>query len=287
MPRSNRAAWPHSIKRMPSPASLPSAAALHRVTLHGPADAARTVLLVHGFGTDQTIWHDLLPLLDPALRVITYDQAGCGQCDPSVFVQHHYLNLHGFAKDLATLAQSLDLRDAILVGHSFGAMVGVLAALQVPACFSRLALIGASPRYLDDGDYHGGFQEQDIDQVYRMAMANYSGWADAYAPVAVGQANGPDLAARFARSLKAIPPERALTILCAILQSDHRQALPLLNHPVRILQTQRDSLVPLPVAQYMARALPHAELRMLDAEGHLPHLTAPDQVAAALREFLR
>ena len=130
------------------------------------------------------------------------------------------------------------------------------------------------------------FRSQDIDQVYRMAMANYSGWADAYAPVAVGQANGPDLAARFARSLKAIPPERALTILCAILQSDHRQALPLLNHPVRILQTQRDSLVPLPVAQYMARALPHAELRMLDADGHLPHLTAPDQVAAALREFL-
>lgn len=264
-----------------------SALALHRVTVHGPADAPRTLLLVHGFGTDQTVWHDLLPRLDPALRVITYDQAGCGQCDPAVFVQHQYLNLHGFADDLVALAQHLDLHDAILVGHSFGAMVGVLAALQAPERFSRLALIGASPRYLDDGDYHGGFREQDIDQVYRVAMANYSGWADAFAPAAVGEANGPDLAERFARSLKAIPPERALTLLCAILQSDHRQALPRLNQPVLLLQTQRDSFVPQTVAQYMARTLPRAELRLLDAEGHLPHFTAPAEVAETLRPFLQ
>jgi len=272
---------------MPLPDPTSSPAAQHRVTVHGPADAARTLLLVHGFGTDQTVWNDLLPRLDPALRVITYDQAGCGQCDPSLFVQHRYLNLHGFAHDLAALARDLDLRDAILVGHSFGAMVGVLAALEVPDCFSRLALIGASPRYLDDGDYRGGFQEEDIEQVYRVAMANYSGWADTFAPVAVGDANGPDLAEHFARSLKAIPPERALTILCAILQSDHRQALPKLNHPVLLLQTQRDSFVPLAVAQYMADHLPQAELRLLDAQGHLPHLTSPAQVADALHPFLQ
>jgi len=271
---------------MVSPDPAPTPAALHHVTVHGPADAPRTLLLVHGFGTDQTVWHDLLPLLDPALRVITYDQAGCGRCEPSVFVQHRYLNLHGFANDLVALAQCLDLRDAILVGHSFGAMVGVLAALQAPERFSRLALIGASPRYLDDGDYHGGFREEDIEQVYRVAMANYSGWTEAFAPVAVGQAAGPGLAEHFAHSLQTIPPERALTLLCAILQSDHRPALPRLNQPVLLLQTQRDSFVPLAVAQYMARTLPRAELRLLDAEGHLPHLTAPAQVAAELRAFL-
>ena len=272
---------------MPAPAEpSPSPLTRHHVTVHGPADAARTVLLVHGFGTDQTVWHGLLPQLDPALRVITYDQAGCGQCDPSVFVQHRYLNLHGFARDLSALAQSLDLHDAALVGHSFGAMVGVLAALEAPDRFSRLALIGASPRYLDDGNYHGGFKEEDIEQVYRVAMANYSGWTEAFAPMAVGPVNGPGLAEHFARSLQAIPPERALTVLCAILQSDHRQALPRLNQPVLLLQTQRDSFVPLAVAEYMARTLPHAELRLLDAQGHLPHLTAPAQVAEALRSFL-
>jgi pimeloyl-ACP methyl ester carboxylesterase len=54
-------------------------------------------------------------------------------------------------------------------------------------------------------------------------------------------------------------------MLCAILQSDHRQALPRLQQPV-LLQTQRDSFVPL-TAEYMVRTLPHAELRMLDAQG--------------------
>jgi sigma-B regulation protein RsbQ len=56
-------------------------------------------------------------------------------------------------------------------------------------------------------------------------------------------------------------------MLCAILQSDHRQALPRLQQPVLLLQTQRDSFVPLTVAEYMVRTLPHAELRMLDAQG--------------------
>jgi sigma-B regulation protein RsbQ len=55
---------------------------------------------------------------------------------------------------------------------------------------------------------------------------------------------------------------------------------------VLLLQTQRDSFVPLTVAEYMVRTLPHAELRMLDAQGHLPHLSAPAQVAEALRPFL-
>lgn len=263
-----------------------SVAARHRVTTHGPADAARTLLLVHGFGTDQSVWDGLLPLLDPRDRVITYDQAGCGNCDPALFVQHHYLNLHGFAQDLAALARALGLRDAVLVGHSFGAMVGVLATLEAPECFSRLTLIGASPRYLDDGDYQGGFKEEDIRRVYQSALANYREWADAFAPMAMGQADRPDLAQRFAESLKRIPPERALTILCAILQSDHRQALPRLQHPVQLLQTSRDSFVPQPVAEYMARTLPQATLRMLDADGHLPHVTAPQQVAAALHGFL-
>lgn len=268
------------------PVSLPPPLTRHHVTVHGPAHAERTVLLVHGFGTDQTVWQGLLPLLDPSLRVITYDQAGCGRCDPAVFVQHRYLNLHGFAQDLATLAESLDLQDAMLVGHSFGAMVGVLAAVEMPERFSRLALIGASPRYVDEGDYHGGFKEEDIEQVYRVAMANYNGWTQAFAPMAVDPANGASLAEHFAHSLQSIPPERALTMLCAILQSDHRQALPRLQQPVLLLQTQRDSFVPLTVAEYMVRTLPHAELRMLDAQGHLPHLSAPAQVAEALRPFL-
>ena len=60
------------------------------------------------------------------------------------------------------ISRELDLRDVVFVGHSVSAMIGILAAGAEPDRFGTLVLIGPSPRYVDDGDYHGGFSEADI-----------------------------------------------------------------------------------------------------------------------------
>ena len=57
------------------------------------------------------------------------------------------------------IGQALELRNAVYVGHSVSAMIGVLAALQAPQMFECLVLVGPSPRYIDDEDYVGGFSE--------------------------------------------------------------------------------------------------------------------------------
>jgi sigma-B regulation protein RsbQ len=65
----------------------------------------------------------------------------------------------------------------VLVGHSVSGMVSLLAALVDPKLFSRLIFIGASPRYLNDKDYVGGFEPSDLDALYAAMSSNYYAWA--------------------------------------------------------------------------------------------------------------
>ncbi|MEQ8235025.1 MAG: alpha/beta hydrolase [Gammaproteobacteria bacterium] len=258
----------------------------HNVHVIGRAEAPATLVFVHGFGTDQRAWEAIVPTFADDYRIVLLDNAGAGGADPAAFQQSRYLNLHGYASDLLEVCAALDVHDAILVGHSVGAMIGVLAALAEPQRFARLVLIGASPRYLDDGAYRGGFSEDDLNGLYTAIDADYEGWADAFAPLAMGNPSQPALAEHFAAALKAVPQDHAYTTLCAIFQSDHRAEVARLTQPVLIVQSRDDVAVPQAVAEYLAAHIPDSRLVTIDASGHLPHLSAPGAVVAAIRPFL-
>lgn len=258
----------------------------NHVTVTGKLDASRSIVFVHGFGNDQTAWTQVAASFLPDYRIILLDNTGAGQSDPAAFVQSQYLNLRAYSADLVEVCQALHLQDAILVGHSVGAMIGALAAIAQPALFSKLVLIGMSPRYRDDAGYHGGFTDNALDALYRAVATNYADWADQFAPLAMGNPDQPRLARHFAETLKSIPAERALTVLCAIFQSDHRADLPKLDRPTLLVQSQDDPAVPMEVAQYLHQHIRGSRLCVIRATGHLPHVSAPDAVVAAMRDFI-
>src|SRR6476619_5460387 len=75
------------------------------------------VVLIHGYPLSGRAWDKQVPvLLEAGHRVITYDRRGFGQSSRPV-VGYDY---DTFAADLATLLEHLDLRDAVLAGHSMG-----------------------------------------------------------------------------------------------------------------------------------------------------------------------
>lgn len=257
----------------------------NNVVVAGNPAAAQTAVFVHGFGTDQSVWRELAREFEAGMRLVLLDNVGAGGSLPEAFVQHRYLNLRAYAADLVEVCDALQVRGATFVGHSAGAMAGVLAAGPRPELWSRLVLIGASPRYLDDRGYRGGFTKADVDALYEDVLRNRDEWADRYAAVAMGNAERPELASAFAQSLKSLPPAHVLTVLCAIFQSDHRLDLGAVRVPTLVLQTRDDAAVPLEVAQFLSQSLPRGELRMVDATGHFPHVSAPAAIAAEMRAF--
>lgn len=255
-------------------------------TVSDSGGSSRAIVFVNGFGETQVVWHDIASAFANAFRIVTYDHAGTGGAPSEAFSQHRYLNLRAYARDLTDLARALELRDAVVVGHSVGGMIAALASIERPQSFGRIVLIGASPRYLDEPGYPGGYTESDLQQLYRSVTLDYSKWAEAFAPTMMGNLDRPQLAAHFTDTLKHIPPEHALSALCAIFQSDHRADLGKLRQPALILQTKVDPAVPFAVAEYLHAHIADSRLVVLDAEGHCPHVSAPDQVVRAIAEFV-
>lgn len=259
---------------------------LNRNNVHLLGRGSQTIIFAHGFGSDQTAWRHQIAAFESSYRIVLFDHVGAGKSDMAAYSPRRYTSLYSYAEDLLDLCAELKLSQAILVGHSVSGMVSLLAALVDPSRFSKLIFVGASPRYLNDSDndYIGGFEQSDLDALYAAMSANYYAWASGFAPLAMGHPDRPELAVEFANTLTAIRPDIAQAVARVIFQSDHRKELPRLTVPTFVLQSYNDIAVPLQVGHYMATHIPKAQLILMDAYGHLPHISAPDEVTRVLTE---
>jgi sigma-B regulation protein RsbQ len=260
--------------------------ARNNVVLTGPADAP-VVLLAHGFGCDQNLWRLVVPRLAEDYRVVLFDHVGAGKSDLSAWSAERYSALEGYADDVLTLCRELDLRDVTLVGHSVSASIAVLAAATDPSRFAKLVLLTPSPCYLDDGDYHGGFSAQDIDELLDSLDSNYLGWSAAMAPVIMGNPDRPELGAELTNSFCATDPEIARVFARATFLSDNRADLARVTLPTLVVQCREDAIAPLEVGEFVRDQIPGSTLVTLDAVGHCPQLSDPEPTAAAIAAFAR
>src|SRR3712207_2563063 len=165
-------------------------------------------------------------------------------------------------------------------------MIGVLAATRRPERFARLALVSPSPRYLNDEGYVGGFTEEDIAGLLDSLESNYLGWSSAMAPVIMGNADRPELGEELTNSFCRTDPEIAASFARATFLSDNRADLARVAVPSLVLQCTDDAIAPIGVGEYVASEIPDASYTLLDATGHCPNLSAPDETVAAIRAFL-
>lgn len=246
----------------------------------------QTLIFAHGFGSEQSAWRHQVAAFAPNYRIVLFDHVGAGQSDFNAYSPHRYSSLYSYAEDLLDLCAELKLTNCILVSHSVSGMICLLAALVEPHLFNKLIFIGASPRYLNDRGYVGGFERTDLDALYAAMSANYYSWVSGFAPLIMGNADRPELAEEFARSLTAIRPDIAQAIARVIFESDYRLELPRLQVPTLILQPSNDPAVPQAVGRYMADKISNSQFMLVESEGHLPHLSAPDIVTKAIASWL-
>ncbi len=240
----------------------------------------------HGYGCDQNMWRLLVPHFEDQYRIILFDLVGCGKSDTRAYDRAKYGDLRGHAADVLEVIKEHASEPAVFVGHSVSAMIGVLAGLAEPARFSAHVMIGPSPCYVNDGQYVGGFTRGDIDSLLDTLDSNYLGWASAMAPTIMGAPDKPELREELANSFCATDPEVAKHFARVTFLSDNRADLPKLQTRSLILQSSDDIIAPLQVGEYMNKTLPRSELRIVENVGHCPHLSAPEAIAQAMREFL-
>ena len=244
------------------------------------------MIFAHGYGCDQNMWRLVAPAFADDYKLILFDHVGSGQSDLAAYDRGKYSSLQGYADDILEICAELGLEDAIFVGHSVSAMIGVLAALKEPKRFDKLVLVGPSPRYINDGEYIGGFSRSDIDELLQFQQSNYLGWASRLAPVIMGNPDRPELGAELTNSFCRTNPEIAKQFAAVTFLSDNRADLPQLSVPSLILQCRDDAIAPIAVGEYVQAHAPRSTLTLMEATGHCPQLSAPEETIAAIRSFL-
>ena len=260
--------------------------ARHSVNISGPDDAT-TMIFAHGFGCDQHMWRHVAPAFAGDFRVVTFDYVGAGASDLSAYDPARYRTLDGYADDVVEILEAVGADDAVFVGHSVSAMIGVLACVKRPDLFSRLVMVGPSARYTDDDGYVGGFSSSDIDQLLASMESNYLGWSRAMAPAIVANPDRPELGEELTESFCRSDPDIARQFAEVTFRSDNRGDLRAVTVPTLVLQCSDDIIAPQSAGELVRDEVPDATYVVLDTSGHCPHLSAPADTIAAISSFVR
>lgn len=261
-----------------------SVLARNNVHLSGRGD--RAIVFAHGFGCDQNMWRFVAPAFENDFKVVLFDHVGAGGSDLAAYDQQKYSALSGYAEDIIEIGRELSLKDAVFVGHSVSAMIGVLASLKAPGMFGKLVLVGPSARYIDDGNYIGGFSEKQIGELLEFLEDNHMGWSAAMAPSIMGNPDRPELGEELTNSFCRTDPEIAKAFARVTFTSDNRTDLPKVSVPTLILQCKEDIIASTEVGEFVHRQIPGSKMVVLDATGHCPNLSAPKEVVSAMQAFV-
>lgn len=152
----------------------------------------------------------------------------------------------------------------------------------------RLLHLFISNRYLNDVDYLGGFDQEDLDQLFEAMRENYKAWCSGFAPLAVGGDMDSLAVQEFSRTLFNMRPDIALSVGQTIFQSDMRQILGLVTVPCHIVQSVKDLAVPVVVSEYLHQNLGGDSIvEVMSSDGHLPQLSSPDIVIPVLLRHIQ
>jgi sigma-B regulation protein RsbQ len=256
----------------------------NNVRTRGSGD--RAMMFAHGFGCDQNMWRFVEPAFETDFRTVLFDQVGAGASDLNAYDKAKYSTLGGYADDVVEIGRELGLRDAVFVGHSVSAVIGALAVLTAPGMFGKLVMVGPSARYIDDGDYVGGFGPTQIEELLQFLEANHMGWSAQMAPAIMGNADRPELGEELTNSFCRTDPEIAKAFARVTFTSDNRRDMPKVDVPTLILQCSEDVIAPQEAGVFVRDAIPGSRFVVLDATGHCPNLSAPDEVISAMRSFV-
>lgn len=258
----------------------------NNISITGNMESSQTIMFAHGFGCDQNMWRFITPSFEDTHTVITFDYVGFGKSDISAYNFEKYNSLEGYADDILEICQALSLSNITLVCHSVSAMIGTLAAIKKPKLFNSIVMVGPSPRYINTEDYYGGFSEEDINELLTSLEKNYLGWSSQMAPVIMANSERPELGEELEANFCRTDPKIAEHFAKVTFTSDNRQELAQLKTKTLVLQCRDDVIAPESVGKYVHEQLANSTFVLLEATGHCPNLSAPEETTKAIKEFI-
>jgi len=233
-------------------------------------DGPRTLLAVGGWTGSWEVWEEpIAQLTAEGWRCIAYDHRGAGESpvDPAL------ITVEAMIEDVVGVLDAVGVERCVLAGESQGGAIAQYAAARRPSRFEGLVLSAPAPT----GRREGATAFPDLCRSdYPTAVA---GFVEQCFPEPDS-----DHVKRWARNiLLRADGEQAARIIEMWRDDDVADVDPRqIEIPTVILHGTADSIVPIDVSRRLAELLPAVELVELDGVGHVPTMTQPDEVVAAI-----
>ncbi len=250
------------------------------------------VVLIHGYPLSGRGWDKQVPaLLAAGHRVITYDRRGFGQSSqPTTGYDYDT-----FAADLAALVEHLDLREAVLVGHSMGTgeVTRYLAAYGSARVAKGVLVSPIPPFLLQTPDNPEGVPQSVFDGFVQVATADAPAWMKGFldnfynADTLLGTLVS-EQAYQASWNIAAAASATAAVACIPTWTTDFRADLPKIDVPMLVLQGDADRVLPVDKTGRRLPGLLHdVQLVVIEGGPHAIPWTHAGQVNTALLDFLR
>ncbi len=244
--------------------------------------AGRPVVLVHGFPMDQTIWARQVESLAPHYRLITPDLRGFGRSS----VTPGMVTVEQWADDLAAMLDALPIAEPIVLGGL--SMGGYVAFRFFEAYRPRLAgLILCDTKAAADTPQAAAGR---LETAQRIERDGCHFLADMMLPRLLAPATldgKPQVADRLRQIILAGDPVGyAATSRGLAQRPNFTPLLPKIDCPTLLIVGRQDAISTVAEMHAMARAIPASQIVEIDNAGHVTPLEAPEEVTAAILDFL-
>lgn len=237
----------------------------------GSADG-KPIILMHGWGCNHTTVASIEEILNKGMHVYNVDLPGHGKSDEPTAVW----GVEGYTRLIEKFAERLDIKNPVLIGHSFGGRISILFASRNKA--DRVVLVdaaGVKPRR-SMKYYFKVYRFKAIKQMVYLFLGKQRGekWLNKYRE----QHGSADYRA-------ASPKMRA--ILSRAVNEDLKAVMPNIKASTLLIWGENDTATPLNDAKLMEKLIPDAGLVSFPGCGHYSFLDNPRGFRAVIREFFK
>jgi pimeloyl-ACP methyl ester carboxylesterase len=241
----------------------------------GKGDTA--LVFLHGWCGDREYWKHQADVFAPDFRVITLDQAGHGESGKD----RKTWSVSGLAADVETVAKELGLKRVILVGHSMGGPVALMAAKRMPG--TVVGVVGVDT--LQNVEFK--MPEDAVSGFLKAFEADFKGTMRAGLSAMVFEKADPDLKQWLTTRAEAQDQKMALALMREMTKLDTKEILKDVKAPVRCINSGGGYMFFTPTDVAINKKYADYDAVLIQDVGHYPMLEKPAEFNAKLREVLK
>lgn len=215
------------------------------------------------------LWQEPFQLMQSRWRCVSYDHRGSGATE----ARPEQISPQALVDDLIRVLDHLDIGRCVLAGESLGALTCMTAAVEHPDRIAGLVLVDGTPA--------AGGGTRLIDGARADFPATVQWFVDACVP----EPDSEHIRRWGRQILLRADSEAAARILEAHNEQQIAPAAERISAPTLIIHGERDAIVPVTGAEALSARIPEATLVVLPATGHVPTLTRPHDVVAAIESW--